>query len=354
MEKKNVVCFPQFANYACAFRYMFEKGFEVEYLVPPLMTKKTLELGSMHSPDYVCAPFKLCLGSYIEALEAGATCLMQIFGACRLNYYGELTEQILKDLGYDFKMFNMVEIDWHSARSIMEHFRIVNPDVSIIKVTSALPTSLKLVKTVDKFDDFLRHNIGFEVNKGEFEAVYGEFLDKLYKIDNKKELDKLTHIYWKKMNKIPVKKPSKTLKVGMVGDYYTVQEPFSNYFMERELAKMGMEICRKMNFTNSIIHSQYKERSKLAKKYIKFNIGATSNYTIGEAVEYAKSGVDGIIQVKSFGCTPEIDAMPILQNISRDYKIPILHFSFDSQTSETGVKTRLEAFYDMVLAKKTK
>ena len=44
--------------------------------------------------------------------------------------------------------------------------------------------------------------------------------------------------------------------------------------------------------------------------------------------------------------------MPILQNISNDYRIPILNFSFDSQTSETGIKTRLEAFYDMVIARK--
>ena len=354
MDKKNVVCFPQFANYACAFKYMFEKGFEVEYLIPPTMTKRTLELGSKHSPDYVCAPFKLCLGCYIEALEAGATCLMQIFGACRLNFYGELSEQILKDLGYEFKMFNMVEINWHSASSIMEHFRIVNPDVSVVKVAAAIPTMLKIIQTVDKFDDFIRHNVGFEVHRGEFEAVYAEFLSKLNKLENKKELKKLTREYWKKLNRIPVKKPTKTLKVGMVGDYYTVQEPFSNYFMERELAKMGMEIYRKMNFTSTIIHSQYEKRTKLAKKYIKFNLGATSNYTIGEAVEFAKNDVDGIIQVKSFGCTPEIDAMPILQNISRDYKIPILHFSFDSQTSETGVRTRLEAFYDMVEAKKSK
>lgn len=348
----NKVCFPQFANYAGAFRYIFEKGFDVEYLKPPVMTKRTLELGSMHSPDYVCAPFKICLGSYIEALNEGATCLMQIYGACRLNYYGELSEQILRDLGYEFQMFNMVEINWHSLRSIMDNFRIVNPDVSPVKVASAVPTALDIIKTVDVFDDYVRHNVGFEVNRGEFESVYGEFLDKLYTTDSKKEFDELKKLYRKKLFHIPINKPSKTLKVGMVGDYFTVQEPFGNYFMERELGKMGMEIYRKMNFSSTIIHSDLKERKKSSKNYTKFFLGATSNYTVGEAVDYAKEGVDGIIQVKSFGCTPEIDAMPILQNISRDYKIPVLHFSFDSQTSETGVKTRLEAFYDMVEAKK--
>ena len=49
---------------------------------------------------------------------------------------------------------------------------------------------------------------------------------------------------------------------------------------------------------------------------------------------------------------PEVNAMPMLQKISTDYKMPVLYFSFDSQTSETGIKTRIEAFYDMLVMKK--
>ena len=142
--------------------------------------------------------------------------------------------------------------------------------------------------------------------------------------------------------------------MGLVGDYFTVQEPFSNYFMEKELAKFGMEVYRQMNITCTVIQRQNKKKRKYAKKYAKYNLGATANCTIAEAIKFAKEGCAGIIQVKSFGCTPEIDAMPILQNVSRDFNIPILHFSFDSQTSETGVKTRLEAFYDMVEARNAK
>lgn len=354
MKNEIRACFPQWANYACAFKYLCEKGFEVIYLTPPPITKKTLELGSKYSPDYVCAPFKYCLGCYMEALEQGANCLMQIYGGCRLNYYGELQEQILHDMGYDFVFFNMAEVNWTSIKSVVEHFKIINPNVSMVKVASAIPVTLKIVKTIDKFEDFIRRNVGFEINDGEFDKVYKEFLNQIDNVENGKEFKKLEKQYWKKLNQIKTNKPKKTIKVGMIGDYYTVQEPFSNYFMEKELAKFGMEIHRKMTLTNTVINCQYKDRIKTGKKYAKYFIGATANYTISEALEFARMGVDGIIQVKSFGCTPEIDAIPILQNISRDYNIPILHFSFDSQTSETGVKTRLEAFYDMVEARKDK
>jgi predicted nucleotide-binding protein (sugar kinase/HSP70/actin superfamily) len=58
-----------------------------------------------------------------------------------------------------------------------------------------------------------------------------------------------------------------------------------------------------------------------------------------------------VIHVKPFACMPEISAMPMLYRISQDYQFPILYFSFDTLTSETGIKTRLEAFYDMIIMK---
>ncbi len=65
-------------------------------------------------------------------------------------------------------------------------------------------------------------------------------------------------------------------------------------------------------------------------------------------------GYDGIIHIKPFGCTPEIGAMKMLQNLCSDEKVPIMFITFDSQTSEIGIKTRLEAFYDMLLMRRNK
>ena len=77
-------------------------------------------------------------------------------------------------------------------------------------------------------------------------------------------------------------------------------------------------------------------------------MGSSGISTITLAEEYAKRGYDGLIHVKSFGCMPEMDIIPVLHNISADYKIPILYLSYDTQTSDTGIETRLEAFYDMI------
>ena len=45
----------------------------------------------------------------IDALEAGADTLVMTMGLCRLGYYGELQEQIIRDLGYNFEMINLAE-----------------------------------------------------------------------------------------------------------------------------------------------------------------------------------------------------------------------------------------------------
>ena len=70
------------------------------------------------------------------------------------------------------------------------------------------------------------------------------------------------------------------------------------------------------------------------------------------SMELAEKNYDGIVHIKSFGCTPELNAMTILEKVSNDYDIPIIYFSFDSEDNEVAIDTRLEAFYDMMEQKK--
>ena len=46
--------------------------------------------------------------------------------------------------------------------------------------------------------------------------------------------------------------------------------------------------------------------------------------------------------------------MQVISKIAESYDVPIMFFSFDGQSSETGFKTRLEAFYDMLEMRKNK
>jgi benzoyl-CoA reductase/2-hydroxyglutaryl-CoA dehydratase subunit BcrC/BadD/HgdB len=81
-------------------------------------------------------------------------------------------------------------------------------------------------------------------------------------------------------------------------------------------------------------------------------MGPTSTANIWYAKECAENGYDGLVHVKSAGCTPEIDIMPVLQRIGADFKIPILYLIYDSQDGDAGLQTRIEAFYDMIEMRK--
>ena len=101
------VAFFRYCYYDPAFKFFVEQVLNAEYLPLPPATRRTDEIGTQNSTDYVCTPFKHILGDFADALEAGANVIVQFGGPCRLGYYGELQESILHDMGYDdFRMLN--------------------------------------------------------------------------------------------------------------------------------------------------------------------------------------------------------------------------------------------------------
>ncbi|NLW74207.1 MAG: hypothetical protein GX057_04845 [Clostridiales bacterium] len=354
MSQTRVFSFPHVGNYCVVIENMLRHIFKNhKILVPPAITKKTLELGSKYSPDFVCVPFKYNLGNFIEALEAGANVLLQSGGGCRYGYYAEIQEQILRDLGYEFDFIRLFAKDMN-ARTLYRTAKRYGTNLSILGVAYYVLLATQMVRKLDLIEAYIRENIGFEVVPGSFERLHKAFLQSLKDVDNFRQLNVVYRDYLRKFKDLKVDKPQDCLKVGLVGELYTLMEPFSNYFIERELAKNRIQVSRYITAT-FLLFDKPKLRPKIlaaAGKYLKYHLGADGTDSVERSMALAERGYDGLIHIKPFGCIPEINAMPVLQNISRDYKIPILYFSFDSQTSELGVKTRLEAFYDMLMMRK--
>ncbi len=351
--QKKKVSFPRVAHYNSVIKYFIEVCLGAEYIMPPEMTKRTIEIGSKLSPDYVCAPFKSTLGSSIDALEAGADTLIMTMGLCRLGYYGELQEQILKEAGYEFEMINFAEYTTGKYRDYLKVLKKINPSISWRRIMSSVLEGLKMVEYIDEIEAEYYKNCGFELHKGDYKKVLDKFYLAMELADSKKAVEKGYREAKKALHEIPIDKPEQPVRVGIVGEYFTIMDPFSNLDLEQKLADMGVEVHRWMNITNRNLHYEgQKNLSVQIKEYCQYEMGPTSTANIWCAKQYAEHGFDGLIHVKSAGCTPEIDIMPILQNISRDYKIPVLYLTYDSQTSDTGLATRVEAFYDMISMRK--
>jgi len=77
----------------------------IPYLVPPIMSRKTLALGVKNSNECICLPFKVILGNFIEALQRGADTIVMVGSGppCRLGLYDLVHQVILEDLGLHYR-----------------------------------------------------------------------------------------------------------------------------------------------------------------------------------------------------------------------------------------------------------
>ena len=353
MKCAKKVAFPRYAEYNCALRYLLENGLEVKCVLPPRLSTRTAELGTKYSPDFVCMPFKTTLGSMIEALEAGADTLIMTYGLCKLGYYGELQEQILRDLGYEFDFVNLSEYNTGKKNDLIRAAKRVNPKANPARFTAALLEAVRMAEHLDEITGEYYQNCGFAADKAAYRKAYQRFLDRLFTAATRSDIEQAYRAVKHDFLEIGTDKPTHPLRVGVIGDFYTAMDEFSNLQAERKLAEMGVEVHRWLTVTNDMLH--YPGEKNLHVKianYSRYEMGPTSTPNIWCAKEYAERGFDGVLHLKSAACTPEIDIMPILQNISADYKMPILYLSYDAQTSDVGLTTRLEAFYDMISMRK--
>lgn len=353
MTKKEVVSFPHLGDYYIPIKFLLTHLSSFEVKPSPPITKKTIELGNKYSPDFVCVPFKYNLGNFIETLDNGATLLFQAGGGCRYGYYPEVQEKILKDLGYDFEMMTIGEDGIISLKSLRKVVRKLG-NKGIFKTIYYTLLSILMVRFMDNIDKFIRANIGFEVDKGSFLKLKNKMLQDFSNTKGYISLIRSYRRYKHQFKLLKVNKPKDCLKVGIIGELYTSMEPFASYFLENELASMNIEVKRFTNVTYLLYQKRLQERKMLRKikKYCKYTLGADGMDNVYRAKYLIDHNFDGIIHIKPFGCTPEIGAIPIIRKVCCDGKIPIIFFSFDSETSDTGIKTRLEAFYDMLNIRK--
>ena len=354
-HKYTKAAFFRYCYYDPAFKFFCEQVLDVDYLPLPEATRAASEVGVQNSSDYVCTPFKHILGDFAEALDLGADILIQFGGPCRLGYYGELQDSILRDMGYDFIMLNFARgiekgyIGW--AKEVL---KTVNPDVDIPHGVVQMKALARMIAHLDSLRDFYLANAGFERERGAFDVAWARAMDAMRACTDERDIAQAYRDAMGEMRAIPLDKPADPIRIGIVGEMFTAIDERSNLGLDHKLVAMGVEVHRMLNFTNRYLRYNEPNLRVGAKDYLTYDMGPTSTLTIAAAVRYGREGLDGLVHAKSAGCTPEIDCIPVLQKVSEDFAVPILYLTYDSQTSDTGLDTRLEAFYDMLAMKKEK
>jgi len=363
ISKEKIVSFPQMGNVSIAVAAIFRKmGANIK--LAPVNNTETLSLGTRNSAETVCLPYKLNLGNYIQALEAGANVLImfQAPGTCRLGSYASMADAKLKELGYDFEM---VVFDMYKGKlfEVARKFKHATGCNSLSKTLAGIRIGFAKFDALDTIERNLFYFRPREIESGTAEKIYLSAKRSIDQAESVHDVKNIVRTAINQYNSMPIDKNKTILKVYITGEFFVLLDPFTNMDIEKELGLMGVEVERQVmlsGWTNNILlpkfihkNESHRERAiKSASSYMTRAIGGDCIESIGDTVAASRKNIDGVIHIGPFNCNPEVVSQCILPHVSRQENIPVLSLIMDEQTGKAGFITRLEAFVDLINRRK--
>jgi predicted nucleotide-binding protein (sugar kinase/HSP70/actin superfamily) len=342
---------------------VYQKLFQLlghETISPPRPTKRTIDLGVKHSPEFACFPYKVILGSYLEALEMGADTVVTSGGSgpCRAGFYGEVHRKTLHSLGYDpeFIIFDDFKRDPRRFMKNADRLRGAN---SWPRTLQAVYTAYRLAHAWDGLEKMADIRRAYEAKPGSFDRALTEILRRFEaEAETVADVNRIYREGRAGLTMIPVSGPDAgfPIRVGIVGEIFVVMEPAINMNLAGVLNRLGCEVVRSMYISEWMDHNFwpkwfYKSDGAVMEKsrpYFSMGIGGHERHNIGNIRIYREQGFDGVIHLMPFGCLPELVSQSIMPQVSRDLQIPVLTLALDEQSGLANNMTRIEAFVDLL------
>ncbi len=335
---------------------------DIDVIVPPMTSKRTLTLGTQHSPEFACLPLKINIGNFIEAYEQGADTILMAggVGPCRFGYYAQVQQEILRDLGYNMKMVVLEPPQKHISELLVK-IREITGHRPWLEVIRAVRFAWFKAKAVDEVERMVHRLRPREIEPGRVDEVFKKALAWIDQAADKKQLAAAVKKARGFLGGIPLDHSRTPVRIGIVGEIYVMLEHFVNLEIERHLGRLGVEVERSIYlsewvndhlFLGLLKMKSSKAAREFAPPYINHFVGGHGQETIGSTVLFARARYDGVIQVQPFTCMPEIVAESVLPTVSKDYGIPTFCLIVDEHSGDGGVLTRLEAFVDLLTRQK--
>ena len=272
--------------------------------LPPRTTDKTIQLGVRNTAEMICFPLKPTLGNFIEALDNGADTLLMYDsqGQCRLRHYWKIQEFTLRNMGYDFEMYN---VNYSNVLGVLK------------KLSGASYT--KIVRELFRF------------------------YSRVKEVDTSKEA-------WSD------NKPN----IGIIGEIFTCCDERINYGIEKKIYKLGAKPVNTVTLSSFIsgsflrkIHYPTRNRhyDKQAEKYLNGELGGHGRENLSHLLELVEHQIGGVIHLLPMSCMPETSIEPFVTAICREHNTPLLRIPIDENTAEANLETRLETFVELIKAR---
>lgn len=354
------ITFPAMGHMNIAVKSLLS-GLKLDVVPPPPISKRTFELGIKNSPEFACLPLKINVGNFIEAMEQGADTIVMVggWGPCRFGYYAQVERDILEGLGYHFKMI-VLEAPDSRLPDLADQVRNLGENVSLGEAIKAIRFAWHKLSAIERLERRLDYVLPRAWEKSQAEMLYDRAIADIDAAENWEQVRDLARHAEQALGALPLSKET-PLKIGLVGEIYTLLEPAANYDICRLIGRMGVEVCRSIYLTDwlndhllggLVKKSVRRHLRQYTYPYLNHWVGGHGWETVGNAVQFARMKCDGVIQVGPLTCMPEIVAQSILPSISAREGIPAMTLWLDELSATAGLVTRLEAFVDMIQRKK--
>jgi len=348
------VGFPRLGSFHVFLKPAF-RPLGIDLCEAPPSSRRTLDLGVKKNPETICTPCKLLFGNYVEVLEQGVESLVMFGGpgTCRLGYSARLQESYLHQMGFEFAPYT-VDL-YHLPAETLRFLRTL-AQPTLAELVETLRFLLALIELVDDIERATLRIRPLERQTGTVDRLREKALAEVLALPDRGKLNESRDELLRPFQQVPCREQD-PLRIALVGDLYTMLEPFFNLGLEQALGRLGVHVKRSFWLSEmsrnmlqaALLHRGHTiERLKAGTPYLARNIGGFAQSTVGEAALFAEGDVDGLIHLAPFNCTPEVMAHNVLLSMQRERGIPFLSLSFDEQSGRAGLLTRLEAFVDIL------
>jgi predicted CoA-substrate-specific enzyme activase len=344
------------------------------------------EIGRRYVSGKECHPYLLTTGDLVKMTQLddfdpdrAAFMMLNFDGSCRLSQYALSQKLVLRRLG-------------------LGHIPVVAPVISIRHDECTELFGLKWAEAVwegwlatDVLSKKLLHIRPYEVTKGDSDRVYAQAIEEIASgIINGK--------FWQVLNRsitamdeIPTKNEDRPI-IGVVGEFYTCMNAWSNNDIIREFESLGAEVRLGPTTTDYLVYfnevypemhlsrrkylsalyyylrrfpfmywkgkieemmkeelrdcriARVKDMVTLAAPYVSDDIDPVVTVNVAKAKKYAMQGCSGIANLVILNCLYGTVSTAIYRGIQMEHnRIPVLNMIYDG-LKQTNAKTRIEAF----------
>lgn len=344
------------------FKALFKELPDIEVVEPPRVNTEIASEGVKHAPEFVCFPFKVILGEMINMYrnyDVKDFLMITDTGPCRAGLYAVVQKRIMRSMGFDdVQMFYLNQDDLRTLQFLNLYSDLEKrterkfEDWMVIRNVLLFLVKSYYVERITKIEGLVRCREKIKTMTTKTVHALMELLDKENNLMKLASFDKTIDEYFRK---IPIDREKEPLRVCYTGEIQVMLETWVNYNLMRELGSLGIEVHKQYDVSDWVMYklnaSERRRRlEKSAKEYIPLDIGGEAVWNMGSYIESQKNGFDGFVHIFPFTCMPEVSLMGILEaekNKDKFY-MPHIHFSLDGSSGFEGLRTRIEAFNDLM------